>query len=90
VATAGAPSPPSSERAGQVTSCDYRKGGSNSGRVTSPESRPLKCLSSMRGNSHAGFSKGCRGREASVPTRPATKRNDQRRGDRSWLACHVS
>ena len=31
--------------------------------------RPLKCLSPVRGNSHAGFLEGCGGRKAPVPTR---------------------
>ena len=55
--------------AGQVASCKHRRGRSTYGRVAGSENRPLKCLSPVRGNSHAGFLEGCGGREAPVPTR---------------------
>jgi hypothetical protein len=58
--------------AGQVASCKHRRGRSTYVRVAGSENRPLKCLSPVRGNSHAGFLEGCGGREAPVPTRPAT------------------
>ena len=59
--------------AGQVASYNYRRGRSTCGRVTGSENRSSKCLSPVRGNSHAGFLEGCGGREAPMPTRQATR-----------------
>lgn len=58
--------------AGPVASYNHRRGRSTCGRVTGSENRPSKCLSPVRGNSHAGFLEGCGGREAPVPTRQLT------------------
>jgi hypothetical protein len=62
---------PRPESAGPAAPYKYRRGHSTHDRVTGSENRPLKCLSPVRGNSHAGFLEGCGGREAPVPTRQA-------------------